>query len=88
MRNFAFFFDPRSGQMKALGWKEKALLTTILVPFLVLLLPLMALFLIQNFKLLKSARSFSSMPEGRTTPYEKPFIIDVDVAERRLPPRS
>jgi len=86
--NFAFFFDPRSGQMKSLGFKQKALLIAILIPFLLILIPLVGLFLLKNFKLLKRTRSFSRMPEGRISPYEKPFIIDVDVAERRLPPRS
>jgi len=88
MHNFAFFMDPRTGQTKSLGWKQKAILTTVLLPFLLLLLPLMAFFLVQNFKLLKRSRDYSSMPEGSSSPYQQPFIIDVDVAERRLPPRS
>jgi hypothetical protein len=69
---------------RSLRWRDRLLLTTLVIPLLLLLLPLVALFLIRNVRLMKRA-------QNHTTPLTEDaegIVIDIKAAERSLPPRS
>lgn len=75
-KNFSFY----SFRSSSLGLKERVLLTALLLPVLLISLPLIAFFLIQNWKLLKKVETQSRIVE----PAQNAYVIDVEPSRPQI----